>query len=110
MLSGLIHKEVHNDSIHGLKVARKSPQISHLQFADDNLLFARANQHEANNILRVLDTYQKASGQMVNMEKSKASFSRNVVEADKNIICNMMGAKTVATHNRYLGLPAVFGR
>jgi len=110
VLSGLIHKEVHNGRIHGLRVARKSPQISHLQFADDSLLFARANQNEANNILKVLDTYQKASGQMVNMEKSEASFSRNVLEADKNTICNMMGAKTVATHNRYLGLPVVFGR
>lgn len=110
VLSGLIHKEVHNKSIHGIKVARSAPQISHLQFADDSLLFARATQQEANVILSILETYQRASGQVVNMDKSEASFSRNALEADCQIICNMMGAKTVVTQNRYLGLPVVFGR
>jgi hypothetical protein len=47
---------------------------------------------------------------MVNMDKSEASFSRNVLEADSQFICNMMGAKTVASQQRYLGLPVVFGR
>jgi hypothetical protein len=108
VLSGLIHREVNNKSIHGIKVARSAPQISHLQFADDSLLFARANQQEAATILTVLDTYQRVSGQMVNMDKSEASFSRNVLEADNQFICNMMGAKTVASQQRYLGLPVVF--
>jgi hypothetical protein len=110
VLSGLIHKDVRLKGIHGIKIARSAPQVSHLQFADDSLLFARASQQEATTILNILATYQKASGQMVNMDKSEASFSRNVLEADSQFICNMMGAKTVAAQNRYLGLPVVFGR
>jgi hypothetical protein len=103
VLSGLIHKEVQNKNVHGIKIARSAPQVSHLQFADDSLLFARAIQREASVVLKVLEIYQRASGQMGNMDKSKASFSRNVLEADSQIIYNMMGAKTVVSQNRYLG-------
>jgi hypothetical protein len=110
VLSGLIHREIEVGNIHGIKVARGAPQISHLQFADDSLLFARVNTNEAASILNVLDTYQRASEQVVNMEKSEASYSRNVRDIDKQMICNQMKVKTVEHHSRYLGLPVVFGR
>lgn len=70
VLSGLIHNEVNKGAIHGIKIARAAPQISHLLFADDSLLFSRANIQEAETILQVLQTYQRASGQVVNLEKS----------------------------------------
>jgi hypothetical protein len=57
VLSGLIHKKVNSKNIHGIEVSRTAIQISHLQFADDSLLFARASQHEVNTILKILDTY-----------------------------------------------------
>ncbi|MCI81235.1 hypothetical protein A2U01_0102508, partial [Trifolium medium] len=44
------------------------------------------------------------------MDKFEVSFSRNVLEADNQFICNMMGAKTVVSQNRYPGLPVVIGR
>ncbi|CAI8590045.1 unnamed protein product [Vicia faba] len=58
-----------------LRVARRAPSISHLLFADDSLLFARANLLEAGKVMDVLATYQKSSGKMVNLDKSEASFS-----------------------------------
>jgi hypothetical protein len=95
VLSGLIHKAADTKEIHGIKVARSAPQLSHLFFADDSLLFTRASSHEASKILNILSTYQRASGQVVNLDKSEASFSRNVRNDDKDMICNMMGAKAV---------------
>lgn len=44
------------------------------------------------------------------MEKSESSFSRNVHDRDKDMICNQMGVKSVDSHTRYLGLPVTFGR
>lgn len=84
--------------------------LSHLLFTDDSLLFTRANTHEANKILAILDTYQQASGQVVNLDKTEASFSRNVPIEDKHMICNMMGVKVVEAQSRYLGFPIPFGR
>ena len=110
VLLGLIHKASSTKEFHGIKVARSAPQLSHLFFADDNLLFSRANSHEASKILNIIATYQQASGQVVNLDKSEASFSRNVHSVDKNMICNMMGAKALEAQSRYLGFPIPFGR
>ena len=110
VLSGLLSKEAILNNIHGIQVARQAPKISHLLFADDSLLFARANTVEAERILKILHSYQRASGQVVNLDKSEASFSRNVRDEEKEMICNQMNVKTMMSHTRYLGLPVVFGR
>lgn len=110
VFSGPIHKDVATKELNGTKVARQTPQISHLFFADDSLLFSRANTTEARKILNILATYQQASGQVVNLDKSEASFSRNVSNEDKNMICEMMGVKAVEAQSRYLGFPVPFGR
>ncbi|GAU21788.1 hypothetical protein TSUD_329120, partial [Trifolium subterraneum] len=59
VLSGLIHKAANSKEIHGIKVARTAPQLSHLFFADDSLLFSRASSHEASKILNILATYEQ---------------------------------------------------
>jgi hypothetical protein len=43
VFSGLIRKEVAGKNIHGVKIARSAPQISHLFFADDSLLISRSS-------------------------------------------------------------------
>jgi hypothetical protein len=109
-LSGLLHKEAQSQGIHGIQVARNAPKITHLMFVDDSLLFARANQNEANTIIQVLNKYQLASGQLVSFEKSEVSFSLNVPDIEKNIICNKIEVKAMTSNSRYLGLPVIFGR
>ncbi|XP_058783870.1 uncharacterized protein LOC131658613 [Vicia villosa] len=81
--TGMIHKAAASKDLHGIQVARKAPVISHLFFADDSLLFLRANEEEADIILQLLQTYQQASGQVVNIEKYEVSFSSNVSEASR---------------------------
>ncbi|WJX74257.1 hypothetical protein P8452_57930 [Trifolium repens] len=56
-----IRQDAQCHSIHGIQVARNAPKITHLLFADGSLLFARANQNEANTIIQVLNKYQLAS-------------------------------------------------
>ncbi|GAU39667.1 hypothetical protein TSUD_60340 [Trifolium subterraneum] len=98
-------REAQSQGIHGIQVARNAPKITHLMFVDDSLLFARANQNEANTIIQVLNKYQLASGQLVSFEKSEVSFSLNVPDIEKNIICNKIEVKAMTSNSRYLGLP-----
>ena len=49
-------------------VAPSAPVVSHLLFADDSLLFFRANVASAQEIKEILQIYCKVSGQQVNME------------------------------------------
>ena len=41
-LNRLLHKAAKEDWIHGFSLCRAGPQISHLFFADDSLIFCRA--------------------------------------------------------------------
>lgn len=59
--------------------------ISHLFFADDSLLFTRANEEEVSKVLDILSTYEAASGLKPNMEKSEVSFSR-IINLEKQML------------------------
>ena len=63
--------------IHGVSVCRRAPKISNLLFADNSLLFYWATQMEVQVVTEILQTYAKASGQSINLEKSSVYFSRN---------------------------------
>lgn len=75
VFSGLLKEAGRNKTIHGIQLARKAYIISHLFFADDNLLFVRANENEADCVMNILKVYQESSGQVVNLDKSEVSFT-----------------------------------
>ena len=58
VLSSLIFKAQENNLIQGIKIAKEAPMISHLFFADDNLIFYRATIKEAQVIKTIIDQYE----------------------------------------------------
>lgn len=62
VFSGLLKASVQNKSVHGVKVSHSAPSISHLFFADDSLLFARASSTEEGIIMFILEKYQDVLG------------------------------------------------
>nr|CCA66036.1 hypothetical protein [Beta vulgaris subsp. vulgaris] len=108
-LSTLLRDAEEKKVIHGVKIGHRVSPISHLFFADDSLLFIRATEEEVENVMDILSTYEAASGQKLNMEKSEMSYSRNL-EPDKiNTLQMKLAFKTVEGHEKYLGLPTFIG-
>ena len=108
-LSALLRDAEKKGSIHGIKIARQVDPISHLFFADDSLLFVRASEEEVEHVMDILTTYEAASGQKLNMDKSEMSFSRNIDLEKRNLLQMKLSFKAVEGHDKYLGLPTYIG-
>ena len=57
-----------------------------------------------------LKAYERASGQMINFQKSSISFSRNMHENLKEEICSFLRVSSTENHGNYLGLPSLVGK
>jgi len=76
-LSSLLAKVGDDKRIFGIPITASGFKLSHLFFADDSLLFCKANFLERTNLFQVLNTYERASGQQLNVAKTSIFFSRN---------------------------------
>lgn len=65
-LTHTINKAEGRGSIHGGKIARHAPTVSHLFFVDDSYYFFRATETEAKVVQEILQAYEIASGQAIN--------------------------------------------
>ena len=66
-LSSLIRKSKRDGRILGVRCCRGSPLISHLLFADDSIMFSKASIESGACLKDILNIYEKASGQQVNL-------------------------------------------
>ena len=62
---------------------QKSSRISHLLFADDTLLFFKADPQEAENIRNIILAYEGATGQLINPAKCSILFGKHCSEINK---------------------------
>ena len=109
-LSRLLNKAKEDKRIHGVAVARNGPEVTHLFFADDGFLFCHAKLNECQEILRILQLYEAASGQKINMEKSGIFFSSSIREETRVLVRRMLNVHADLRKKNYLGLPIIIGR
>ncbi|XP_062005868.1 uncharacterized protein LOC133723047 [Rosa rugosa] len=109
-LSALITRAAQTNQITGLQMCPQAPTLHHLFFADDSLLFGTATMDECVAFKQILWTYEKASGQKVNFQKSSVVFSRNVdMELQQNL-ASILAVQREEEHDKYLGLPLRVGK
>jgi hypothetical protein len=60
--------------------------------------------------MSILQTYEEASGQEINLTKSEVFFSRNLSMAAQEDLSRIMGVRHVLGTGTYLGLPSMIGR
>ncbi|KAG7558925.1 Ribonuclease H-like superfamily [Arabidopsis thaliana x Arabidopsis arenosa] len=88
-----------------ITVSRGGPKLSHICFADDLILFAEASVAHVRVVRSVLETFCKASGQKVSLEKSKIFFSSNVSRDMERSISEASGIESTKELGKYLGMP-----
>ena len=108
--SSLINNAALNQKITGVSICRGCPKITHLFFADDSLLFCKANGQECQYLIEVLQLYEAASGQKINADKSSVFFSNNTPDDRRCEVLNMLGPMQDTRHKKYLGLPSIIGK
>ncbi|XP_026415802.1 uncharacterized protein LOC113311168 [Papaver somniferum] len=95
----------------GMKISRSAPKIKHLLFADDCLLFCKANERQVQKLLQVIEQFSSFSGQLINFNKSAVYFSFNL---EPEVFQSISGSLKVRYINiseeEYLGLPFFVGR
>jgi hypothetical protein len=64
VISRLLFRLESQDLLKGIKIAKNCSPISHLLFADNLILFAKATSSEANILILVLNCYCSWSGQL----------------------------------------------
>ncbi|XP_042944703.1 uncharacterized protein LOC122278591 [Carya illinoinensis] len=109
-LSNLICQAEAKGQVHGIPIAKGQLKISHLFFADDSLLFCKANTFEWIRLHGLLKIYEQASGKRLNLKKTSILFSKNITRATQNFILFIAGVRSAMTYEKYLGLPYVVGK
>lgn len=97
-------------SMKGIKMTREYPQVSHILFADDFLLFLHVEESIARNDVNLLEEYCHASGQQINYHKSSVMFSPNTSPRLKNWIVKTLKIPESTVKGKYLGLTDILGK
>ena len=109
-LSAMFQKAEMEEKIKGIKICRSAPRVNHLFFADDSLILMRASQSDANELRRILNVYERASGQVINRSKSSILFSPNSDHQVKLQVRSILSIDQEARSEKYLGLPVTVGK
>lgn len=107
-LSAMFREEECEGRIWGISVCLRGPQISHLMFVNDCIIFYNATVEEGARVLQILE-YEKNSVQKLNKDKTSLFFSKNTGNETREAIKGMFGAQIIQQHERYLGLPPLIG-
>ena len=79
-------------------------------FVDDSLFFCKAEREEVSKFVEILELFEAASGQKINMDKSSVTFSQNTPVETRGEVLEILGPMQELRQGKYLGLPSVIGK
>ena len=109
-LHALFSKAEAKGDISGISLCLAGPRISHLLFADDNLVFYRASVSECVKLQSILYNYELASGQSINKGKTNIFFSSNTSHQTQAAIKSFLGIPSIQRFEQYLGFPSLIAQ
>nr|XP_023913144.1 uncharacterized protein LOC112024742 [Quercus suber] len=90
-----------------VRAAQTSPTYS-LQMT--TFSFCKATTQQYLELIQILNSYEAASGQKVNADKSSIFFSPNTPNDVKEEILSILGPMQYSQPKKYLGLPSLIGK
>lgn len=72
---------------------------------DDSIFFCRADVQQCAELIKIIDTYEKASGQQLNQGKSTILFGSKVPHDLKGDLKQTLGIHKEGCMGMYFGLP-----
>jgi hypothetical protein len=109
-LSSLIQQAVNTGVLTGVPTSKRGPRLSHLFFADDSMVFCKANSVKWRRLFRILGTYEAGSGQKLNIQKTAIFFSWNTSAEKREEILSLSRLTEANRIDTYLGLPCLVGK
>ncbi|XP_026451942.1 uncharacterized protein LOC113352325 [Papaver somniferum] len=103
VLFKLINDVVERGQLTGFQVVENGTIISHLQFANDTLIFLDASVEEVSKLFIILEVFEYITGMKLNLDKSTmiSVGAEAVIEA----FSKELGCKTEKLPFKYLGMP-----
>lgn len=105
LITHLIQQKIIMKNWMSYKFRNIEPNISHLVFVDDIILFSKANITNIEAVKDVISTFCSLSGLSINLEKSRAWFSNTINTNTINHLQNSLGIRAALDLGFYLGYP-----
>ncbi|XP_074301505.1 uncharacterized protein LOC141632899 [Silene latifolia] len=105
ILSAQLRKAETQRQIHGLKISRYAPTLSHLFYANDAFICFKATPSSFESLRDIFQDFEAASGQMINLTKSFIKFSPNSPADFKTHLNSILRMKDSPSFGTYLGVP-----
>ena len=93
------------EALESRQSSQSGPAFSRLFFADDLMLFAKADRKNFTAIRDVMDTICSLSGHKISEEMSRVYFSPNVDQNSREKLSEVLGFRSTPTLGKYLGFP-----
>ncbi|KAA3453051.1 Retrovirus-related Pol polyprotein LINE-1 [Gossypium australe] len=105
-----IHSGIEVGTWDPIRLSRSGPPISHLFFADDLVIFCKAQIDQARLLKSILSLFCETSGHKISTRKSNIFYSNNTEVETLNQISQLFGFQEVQNLGKYLGVPLLHDR
>ncbi|XP_030923186.1 uncharacterized protein LOC115950077 [Quercus lobata] len=105
VLEALLEEKCKAKLWNSIKASQGNPEFSHVFFADDLMLFTKADRKNCTAIRDVLDFFCELSEQKISTKKSRVYFSPNVDPEKRTELGKILGFRSTPTLGKYLGFP-----
>jgi hypothetical protein len=108
-LSAILNRAAERGVLQGVTPHLVDGGLTHLQYADDTVLFLENTQQNISNLKFLLCCFEEASGMKINYNKSEV-FTIGIDEADAANVADAFNCKLRQFPMKYLGLPLSYKR